>query len=183
MDPKIEDKIKVQTRPETGMPPVVGVGPRVLILGSMPGERSLQAKQYYAHPTNAFWPILRELLGAPDGASYQARLRALKANKVALWDVVHSCRRRGSLDSNIEEPTIVLNNFEGFLSKHPTIRAIAFNGKKAEKLFLRGIAPKLPETIGNIELIVLPSTSAAHASISRESKLGIWRVLLDSLSD
>lgn len=170
-------------RSGVGMPPVVGTGPRILILGSMPGERSLRARQYYAHPTNAFWSIMRELLGFPGGAPYRARLRGLKAGKVALWDVVHSCRRRGSLDSKIEISSVVPNDLARLLSKHRTLRAIAFNGKKASELFRRQIAPNLPTDLTGIKLLSLPSTSAAHASLSRESKLEAWRVILDFIED
>jgi hypoxanthine-DNA glycosylase len=177
----MERPIESTKQPDIGMPPVVGDRPRVLILGSMPGERSLRAQQYYAHPTNAFWPIMGDLLEMPSDASYPARLRAMKANRMALWDVVYSCRRRGSLDSNIQKSTVVPNDLEGLLSTHPTLKAIVFNGKKAQELFLRHIAKQRHLDATEPALVALPSTSAAHASLSRETKREQWRVILEYL--
>lgn len=158
-----------------GMPPVAGVGARVLVLGSMPGEDSLRAREYYAHPRNAFWPIMGTLFGISEDAPYKTKLRGLKANKVALWDVIHSCQRKGSLDSSIEESSVVVNDLAGFISRHRSLKAIAFNGRKAEALFLREIALDLK----GIALVALPSTSPAYASLTRDAKCERWRVLLD----
>lgn len=167
---------------DIGMPPVVGADPTVLVLGSMPGEESLRARQYYAHPRNAFWPIMQELLGMLDDCTYETRLSSLEENKIALWDVIHSCNRRGSLDSSIEKSSVVLNDFNGFLSRHRTLKAIAFNGKKAEQLFVREIAPTLTTEITHIEIVSLPSTSPAYASLSRQSKLENWRTVTDFIN-
>ena len=156
-----------------GMPPVVGVGPRVLVLGSMPGAESLRARAYYAHPRNSFWPIMGALFGFPGDAPYKTKLRALKENKVALWDVIHSCKRRGSLDSSIEHASVVLNVLAGFVSLHCSLKLIAFNGRKAEAIFRRKIASEL----NGIALVALPSTSPAYASLSREAKCERWGVL------
>ena len=177
----MEHSIESAKQPDIGMPPVVGDRPRVLILGSMPGERSLRAQQYYAHPTNAFWPIMGDLLEMPSDATYAARLRSIKANRIALWDVVYSCRRRGSLDSNIEKSTVVPNDLEGLLSAHPTLKAIVFNGKKAQELFIRHIGKQRHLEAAETALVALPSTSAAHASLSRETKCEQWRVILGFL--
>src|SRR4029450_6263182 len=92
---------------------------RVLILGSMPGKASLRARQYYAHPQNAFWKIIAELLELDAAAPYELRLEALRARGVALWDVMKSCTRESSLDSDVIESSIVPNAFASFFRAHP----------------------------------------------------------------
>ena len=116
----------------SSFPPLVGRAPRVLVLGSMPGLRSLQAARYYAHPHNAFWPIMGQLLGFEGGADYDTRCRALTAAGVALWDVMASCERRGSLDSAIVRSSVQPNDIAALLEREPGIRAILFNGAAAE---------------------------------------------------
>jgi hypoxanthine-DNA glycosylase len=154
-----------------GLPPVVGAGARVLILGSFPGEASLAQARYYAHPRNQFWPILGALLGEPLAAMpYEARLLRLRERGVALWDRVGSCRRQGSLDTAIRDARG--NDFEPILAAAPALAAVAFNGAsaaKSEAAFAdRGLA-----------MYRLPSTSPAHAGLSFEAKLARWRALRD----
>lgn len=152
-----------------GFPPIEARAAQVLILGSMPGEASLKAAEYYAHPHNLFWPFMEELLGIPRADSYAKRTKLLAARGVALWDVIGSCRRQGSLDSAIRDA--VPNDFPAFLRKHRSIRAVFLNGRKAEATFLKHAAPMLP---AELPLIVLPSTSPANASIRRADKLKAW---------
>jgi hypoxanthine-DNA glycosylase len=140
----------------------------------MPGEDSLRARQYYAHPRNAFWPIMGMLFDVPLDAPYEKRLRALKTKKVALWDVIHSCKRKGSLDARIESSSVILNDLATFIARHKTLRAVAFNGRKSETLFRRNFA----DVSSHLKLIALPSTSPAHASLSVAAKCDRWRVLL-----
>ncbi len=148
----------------------------VLILGSMPGKASLAAGKYYAHPRNAFWPIMGELVGAHPGLSYEDRLRILKSSGIALWDVLHSCIRKGSLDSSIEDVSMIPNDFETFLFRHPKIAHVFFNGAKAEQCFLRHVTPLL---VSHPLLYQrLPSTSPAHAGMTYEKKLEAWRVVM-----
>ncbi|MCB1914358.1 MAG: DNA-deoxyinosine glycosylase [Rhodocyclaceae bacterium] len=151
---------------------------RILILGSMPGLASLAQMHYYAHPRNAFWPIMASLLGFAADADYRERCRALLAGGVALWDVMASCRRRGSLDAAIDDTSIVTNDIAGLLRGHPAIRAVFFNGSKAEQCFRRHVAPALDPRSAALPRQRLPSTSPAHAGLSREAKREIWQTLL-----
>jgi len=160
-------------------PPIARPDARILILGSMPGLASLAANQYYAHPRNAFWPIMGELLGFPPQLDYPARTAALCRVRIAVWDVLYSCRRQGSLDSAIDDNTLVANDLAGFLAGHPAIRHVFFNGAKAESCFRRHIKLAMPER--EIAFNRLPSTSPSHAGRSFEQKLLSWRAFSDAL--
>jgi hypoxanthine-DNA glycosylase len=159
-------------------PPVEGKNPRLLILGTMPGKKSLQEQQYYAHPRNAFWPIMGELFGIDPTALYAQRLQQLAARGVVLWDVLQSCVRRSSLDADIEIDSIVPNAIPELLARHRSIRRVCFNGSTAAKLFRTHIQPRLPINAGSFDYLTLPSTSPAHAGISFTAKLEAWRQLL-----
>lgn len=165
----------------TCFPPVLGDKPSVLILGSMPGEKSLLEQQYYAHPRNAFWFIMQELFGIAIDLPYRQRLEGLKANHVALWDVVNSCERKGSLDVAIKNHSIVSNDFIALFTQNPSIELIVFNGAKSEAEFLKRVLPGLPAVTQQIARVRLPSTSPAMASLSREAKLQRWRKKLCSV--
>lgn len=145
-----------------------------LILGSIPGIASINANQYYAHPRNTFWPIMGNLFNFDASLPYQARIQALKQANVALWDVLQSCNRSGSLDSAIQTGTRTPNDFATFFN-HQHIRLIAFNGQEAEKSFKKYVINKvdLPE----LNYIRLPSTSPAH-TLSLEKKISAWRSIL-----
>ncbi|MGA9870162.1 MAG: DNA-deoxyinosine glycosylase [Rhodococcus sp. (in: high G+C Gram-positive bacteria)] len=146
-----------------------------LILGSMPGAASLAAQQYYAHPRNAFWPIMGQLFGADASLPYSERVNVLSHNGIAVWDVLKLCTRRGSLDSSIVESSIVANDFVTLFRDHPSIDTVYFNGAKAESSYLRHVAPL---TSGfDLRLVRLPSTSPAHASMSFDTKLVAWRAV------
>jgi len=116
-------------------PPVADSKARVLILGSMPGEASLAARQYYAFPRNHFWSIMGELVGASPALPYAQRLAALCRAGIALWDVLERCEREGSLDTAINEETLIANDFASFLRRHKRIEHIFFNGKSVARLF------------------------------------------------
>ena len=152
-------------------PPVVDDHAEFLILGSMPGERSLQEQQYYAHPQNLFWPFMQELFAIERSLPYQERLQALQNNRIALWDVMQHCERRGSLDSDIKHEAP--NDFGAFLTAHPRIRKIGFNGQKAFRTFSKHVLLLHPAF--EAMCTRLPSTSPAHASVPRSVKLGYWR--------
>jgi TDG/mug DNA glycosylase family protein len=158
-------------------PPISDPASRVLILGSMPGKASLRAKQYYAHPQNAFWRILAALLEFDPAGAYELRIEALRTHGIALWDVMKSCTRESSLDSDVVESSIVPNAFASFFRAHPRIRTVCFNGAKAEQSFQRHALPLLRE-IGDLDFHRLPSTSPAHASMSFANKLAAWRAVL-----
>ena len=135
----------------------------VLILGTMPGSESLRQRQYYAHGPNAFWKIMA-VLGI-EGESYEQRCMRLTKAGIALWDVVESCERTGSLDSKIRNPRP--NDIGAFVDRHPELRLVIFNGKKAEDLF-----SKLCDTLAsNVDAVRMPSTSPANA---RKGKVGEW---------
>jgi len=160
--------------PSEGFPPVARADARILVLGSLPGQKSLSASEYYAHPQNSFWRIMQELFGV-DG-HYDRRCALLGESKLALWDVLRSSVRRTSLDSDIRRESAVANDFEAFLKSHASIKTIAFNGKKAEQLF-RSMVPK--EHYRKIQLVGLPSTSPAYAAMSFAGKLNAWATGLD----
>jgi hypoxanthine-DNA glycosylase len=144
----------------------------------MPGVASLEAVQYYAHPRNAFWPIIGELFGIDPAQDYESRIGQLEKLPLVLWDTLQACHRPGSLDSNIDAGSVRANDFPELLSRFPEIRAILFNGASSEKYFKQLVVPKLPESL-KIELIKMPSTSPAHAGMRFEQKLEAWRRLLD----
>lgn len=156
-------------------PPVVAKNPRALILGSMPGVKSLEAQQYYAHPQNAFWKIMAALFEMP-AETYPQRKAIILENSLALWDVLEFCERYGSLDTRIDDETIVVNDFATFLTKHPSITHVFFNGAKSEKEFLKRVLPGLPPgMVAGLQLQRLPSTSPAHAGKTLKDKIREWR--------
>ncbi len=161
----------------TGFPYSADKNSRILILGSMPSRESLRLYQYYGHPRNAFWPIMGELFAAGRGLSYEKRLEKLRQCGVALWDVAHRCHRSGSMDHAIEIETVVPNDFTNFFRKYSGIRALFFNGRKAEELYRRKALPELPAPFNGLPLHTLPSTSPAHAALDFAAKVEAWRII------
>lgn len=159
-------------------PPLSAPDARVLILGSMPGVASLQAGQYYAHPRNTFWRIMGTICGFDAAAGYPQRVAALRATRVAIWDVLAACTRPGSSDAAIDPQSITVQPFKGFLKDHPQINDIYFNGSTAQTLFHRYVWNQLPNTLRDrLQLHRLPSTSPAHAALRWEQKLVAWQVI------
>ncbi|MCZ8514527.1 DNA-deoxyinosine glycosylase [Paenibacillus filicis] len=161
----------------TGLPPVVFSGARLLILGSMPGEASLQMRQYYGNPRNHFWRLMYALLdggGVPD-ADYEARLWFLRSRGVALWDVLQTCERQGSLDSAIRRPRA--NDFAALFGAYPGIRHVFFNGNAAADLFRRHAAAAA--AMHAASYAQLPSSSPARA-MAFEAKLAAWQPLREA---
>lgn len=151
-----------------GLAPVFDARARLLVLGSFPGAASLQAAQYYAHPRNAFWPVMAALLGNAGlpALPYAERLEALRRHRIALWDAVAACRREGSLDTAIEaaEPS----DLPHLVARLTELRAIACNGALAHKQTLLALGePGVP-------VLRLPSTSPAHAGCSLTDKIAAW---------
>ena len=156
-----------------GFPPVARSDARVLVLGSLPGDRSIAEQQYYAHPQNAFWKIMAELYGIE--GDYNARCELLCEHGIALWDVLQSSIRPGSMDAAIQVDSAQPNDFEAFFVDHPGIQMIGFNGRKAQQMFTRLV----PGGRAVADQVLLPSTSPAYASMSFSAKLNAWRDALD----
>lgn len=153
----------------SSFPPIISEGSKILILGSVPGVKSLEMQQYYAHPQNQFWKIIFKLFEEDFTADYQKRTEIIRKNNIALWDVIDSCEREGSLDTKIrnEEHNDILK----ILRHHPNIKAVFCNGQKSFKN-LKKILGKESE----IPIFVLPSTSPLH-TISFDKKLAEWEIL------
>lgn len=163
-------------------PPIADRDARVLIVGSMPGAASLRAGQYYAHPHNAFWPIVGALFGARPDLPYAQRCAVLRRSGIAVWDVLQSCVRNGSLDAAIEPRSMVPNDFAAFLAAHPRLGAVFCNGGTAWTCWQRHVAPRLGRE-PPLPVVRLPSTSAAHASARPAAKLAAWRAALGAHLD
>ncbi len=159
--------------------PIADSNAEILILGSMPGQESLAASQYYANRRNAFWKIMAQLLGFDPDAAYEDRLHELKTARIALWDVLQSCTRVGSLDAKIDSGSITVNDFQSFFRTHDKIRAVFFNGAKAESAYRQHVLPTV--STAAVSYMRLPSTSPAHASLSYEQKLHVWRTALNTV--
>jgi double-stranded uracil-DNA glycosylase len=165
----------------TGFPPIADKSAVILILGSMPSIKSLDEQQYYAHPRNSFWFIITKLLSSDTELEYEQKKALLLHNRIALWDVLNTCQRKGSLDSSIKNDSTVANDFNAFFDDHPLIKAVYFNGTRAQQEYNRHILPTLDAKYSSIEYERLPSTSPAMASLSREQKLQQWKIILHYL--
>lgn len=160
---------------KTSFPPVADARARLLVLGSLPGDRSLAAGRYYAHPQNQFWRLMGPVIGRDLMAlDYEARLTALKDAGVALWDVVASAHRPGSTDAAITDPAA--NDLPGFIATLPKLRAIAFNGATAHRHGIRALG----ELAARYAIVALPSSSALH-TVGLAAKQARWLLLRDAL--
>lgn len=160
--------------PSSCFAPISRRDARILILGSLPGQRSLQAVEYYAHPQNSFWRIMRDLVGA-DG-TYEQRCATLVKNGIALWDVLAESARPGSMDANIKLDTAKANDFDAFFLRHPDIERICFNGKKAAQMYSRFV----DDDGSPLQQDTLPSTSPAYAAMAYPQKLARWRSAIEA---
>ncbi|MFA5940364.1 MAG: DNA-deoxyinosine glycosylase [Sinimarinibacterium sp.] len=161
--------------------PVARADARVLVLGSMPGVASLTARQDHAHPRNAFWPIMTGITRVPADAAYAQRLAGLRTARIALWDVLQSCVRAGSLDADIDDATIVANDFADFLRRQRRITHVFFNGGKAEEAFRRHVMRDIAAACPELHYLRLPSTSPANASYSLARKAERWQAAFAAL--
>ena len=152
----------------TAFTPVAAPDARVLVLGSMPSVASLAQGFYYGHPQNAFWRILAQVFDRPLPVDVAEKKALLVDNGVALWDVLNSCLREGSLDSAIREPEV--NDFSGLFERCPGIGRILFNGGTAQRLFAR----RAGQYLEGRQALLMPSTSPAY-TIPYERKLTLWR--------
>lgn len=153
----------------SSFPPIINEDSKILILGSVPGIKSLEKQEYYAHPQNKFWKIIFELFDENFTENYEDKINILKKNKIALWDVIDTCERKGSLDSEIRNEEA--NDIESLLKTYPNIKAIFCNGGKSYKNL-----KKILNNKSNIGVYLLPSTSPLH-TISFERKLEEWKIL------
>lgn len=152
-------------------PPVVSENSKILILGSIPGVKSLEKQEYYAHPQNQFWKLMFCIFNEEFSMNYEDRTNLLKNNKIAIWDTIESCERVGSLDTNIKNE--VSNQIPDLLENYPNIKVIFCNGQKSYKNLLKLLGKEF-----KIPIVLMPSTSPLH-TISFESKLKEWKRILE----
>ncbi len=152
--------------------PIIDPSARVLILGSMPGVQSLHEQRYYANPNNHFWSIIYAVFSMPIEVEYEKRIQFLRDKRIALWDVIKSCDRVGSLDTNIKDETV--NDFEQLFACYPSLKLIVFNGQKAFATYKKHVGFDLLEA----EYLSLPSTSPAN-TMKFENKLEQWKLILE----
>lgn len=157
----------------SSFPPIVDKSSKILILGSVPGVKSLQMQQYYAHPQNNFWKLMFHLLDTDFSSDYTTRLQLLKKHHIALWDVIESCERKGSKDTDIKSE--IDNDIQELINSYPNIKIIFCNGQKSYKNLLKVVGKNFI-----IPIIVLPSTSPLH-TIKFEEKLEQWKIIKDYL--
>ncbi|MFN0217239.1 MAG: DNA-deoxyinosine glycosylase [Hyphomicrobium sp.] len=155
-----------------GLPPIVEPAARLLILGTLPGDESLRKQEYYGHPQNHFWRVIADVVGEAQPDGYAARIAMLTRHRLALWDVLASAERAGSLDAAIRHAKA--NDILELLAQLPSIRTIAFNGQGAEKLFMRHVARPSGGAPEGIALLRLPSTSPAYTKRLAD-KSAQWR--------
>lgn len=170
----LQEANEVPTFKVESLSPIVNINSKILILGTMPGIESLRKQEYYGHSRNLLWKMIAHITGNEIPEQYKEKVKLLNAEGIALWDVCMTCIREGSLDSNIQDETP--NDLHTLIDKYPTIKAIAFNGKEAAKLFGKHIG-----SMEGIRLISLPSTSPANASIPMKTKIEAWVQLKDFL--
>ena len=158
----------------SSFPPIINNESKILILGSIPGQKSLEKQEYYAHPQNKFWRIIFELFNEIFTTDYTKKIQILEKHHIALWDVIDTCERKGSLDSEIRNEEA--NKIEELLHNYPNIKAIFCNGQKSYKNLQKILSKDF-----HLPIIALPSTSPAHASLRYEEKLKSWKMVLNYL--
>lgn len=158
----------------SSFPPIINKDSKILILGSIPGVKSLEMQQYYAHPQNKFWKIICEIFNEEFTTDYAERIKILEKHHIALWDVIDSCERKGSLDSEIRNEEA--NKIEELLQNFPNIKAVFCNGQKSHKNLIKILGKNF-----RLPIVVLPSTSPAYAGLSYFEKLKSWFIILEKL--
>lgn len=177
LEPQNTNSIEMTSEAITeGLEPFGNSESEFLILGTLPGKVSLQTQQYYANHSNYFWRIISSIFDEAMPDSYEGKLDVLKRHHIALWDVLKSANRQSSLDSDIKNPNA--NDILGFISTHPNLRVICFNGKEAEDYFRKFIGiHNLPE---NIRIVSLPSSSPTNTHLKLDAKINLWNLNLKS---
>lgn len=171
---KTMDKVPLKSislNSKSSFEPISNVETTILILGTLPGDKSLELGEYYGHPRNRFWKVISTITNNEIPLTYSDKKRLLLKSKIGIWDVAHKADRKGSLDSAIEyeEP----NDLENFIAQHKSLKIIVFNGKKSEVLFNKYFNRK-----NNLEYISLPSTSPANTGIDFDEICKLWRQLV-----
>ena len=163
-----------------GLEPVIDDSSRILILGSLPSDTSLEVREYYANPRNHFWKILSCIYDDPIEADYELKRAFLHKNGIALWDVLKAAERKGSLDSNIRFPEV--NDLDRLVREHPRIRTVGMNGTKAWSIFNRHWRRHPVFSIGGMQVCCLPSSSPVPGKNVKpfEEKVQVWRKFLES---
>ena len=155
----------------SSFPPIVDSCSKILILGSIPGAKSLEMKQYYAHPQNKFWKIIFDIFNEEFTTDYGQKIKFLHKKNIALWDVIDGCERKGSLDSGIKNEHA--NKIPEFIDAHPTLKAIFCNGQKSYRNLQKIVGKNF-----HLPIILLPSTSPAHAAMPYAEKRDLWKKIL-----
>lgn len=153
---------------KTSFDPISNVDTTILILGTMPGDKSLELGEYYAHPRNRFWKIIATITEEDFPLTYADKKELLLKSKIGIWDVAHKVRREGSLDSAIEDE--LPNDLAGFFNNHKNLKIIGFNGTKAQAIY-----DKFFERQPDLEYILLPSTSPANTRVNFDSICSEWK--------
>ena len=150
-----------------GFAPLIGAEPKYLILGSAPSVVSLKQQEYYGNKQNSFWTVVSKIFAVPQFDDYISKENFILNHNIILWDVVKTCTRKGSLDSDIKD--VIANEISEMLNRYPSIKHVMFNGQKAEKLYKKHIS-YYPD---NISFTTLPSSSPAY-TLKVEQKIKIW---------
>lgn len=168
-----QQKEITSAKTKTSFNPISNSDATVLILGTMPGDKSLELGEYYAHPRNRFWKIISTITGNDLPLNYSEKKQLLLKTKIGIWDVAHKANRKGSLDISIknEKP----NDLNDFISKHKNLKVIGFNGIKSEKLY-----DKYFDRKDKIIYISLPSTSPANTSIDFDTICKVWKTIFET---
>ncbi|MCY4050861.1 MAG: DNA-deoxyinosine glycosylase [Gammaproteobacteria bacterium] len=163
---------------KVGLGPIIDVSSRILILGSLPGDISLSTQEYYANPRNHFWKILFCIYNQCIEKDYELKRAFLQRHEIALWDVLKSAERKGSLDSNIRSPNV--NNLEELIQEYPKIRAVGLNGRKAWHIFNRHWGRHPLFNMNGIKIGYLPSSSPVPGKNvkSFDQKVKVWQNFL-----
>lgn len=169
-----QQKISTKEKSE-GLSAIENKDSEILILGTLPGIKSLELGEYYSNPSNKFWHILSQTYENTIPISYKNKIEWLHKHKIAIWDILKAAVRDGSLDSNIQHPEA--NDILSFISSHPHLRMIVFNGSKSQEYFNKYIGhTRIPR---GIKLIVLPSTSSANTHLTFNEKIKQWSKILE----
>jgi len=165
---------------DQAFPPLESAATRVLVLGSMPSQKSLALQQYYGHPQNAFWRIMAELTCVPHDAKYLQRASALMDAGVSVWDTIARCCRPGSMDADIVPDTVTVNDFDTFIARHDGLALVLFNGQASAKMFFKHMGKSYLSKKG-IESAIMPSTSPSYAAMSLDDKKSAWLQALSAV--